>query len=48
VKDEASERKYKFSLEHSIEKAAKEPVFTSFTFKITKSVKPEPQHMKGC
>ncbi|XP_053394167.1 mediator of DNA damage checkpoint protein 1-like isoform X2 [Mercenaria mercenaria] len=46
VKDDASERKYKFCLAQSIEKAQKDRLFRGYTFKITQSVKPEPQHMK--
>ncbi|KAL4236029.1 Mediator of DNA damage checkpoint protein 1 [Mactra antiquata] len=46
VADDASERKFKFSLEHSIDKANKGPLFNGCTIHVTKSVKPPPDQMK--
>lgn len=42
-----TEKKYKFSLQLSLDKASERPLFTGYKIHVTKSVKPEPRHMKG-
>ncbi|KAM8846850.1 mediator of DNA damage checkpoint protein 1 isoform 1-T2 [Synchiropus picturatus] len=46
VKDPEQEKKFNFSLEESLRVASNQPLLQGFQIHITKSVKPEPVHMK--
>lgn len=47
VKDTATEKQYKFSLQRSLEKAKEACLFQGYKIHVTKNVKPEPTQMKG-
>ena len=47
VNDSAVEKQYKFSLKSSLQKASKSPLLDGYRVHVTKSVRPEPQQMKG-
>ena len=47
VSDSAMEKQYKFSLKSSLQKAAKSPLLSGYKIHVTRSVRPEPQQMKG-
>ena len=47
MNDKENEKKFKFRLAESIEKAPKDGLLKGFQIHVTKSVKPEPQQMKG-
>ncbi|RVE62804.1 hypothetical protein OJAV_G00161550 [Oryzias javanicus] len=46
VKDPEQEAKFSFSLEESLKAAARQPLLEGYKIHVTKSVKPEPPHMK--
>ena len=47
LKDEASEKQHKFSLEKSLEKAAARKLLSDYQVHATRSVLPPPPQMKG-
>ena len=47
VSDAANEKKFKFTLSTSLQKAAKNQLLAGFKVHVTKSVKPEPNQMRG-
>ncbi|KAK9514021.1 hypothetical protein VZT92_027512 [Zoarces viviparus] len=46
VKDPEQEKKFHFSLQESLRIASRRPLFQGYEIHVTKSVKPEPVHMK--
>lgn len=47
MSDSAVEKQYKFSLESSLHKASQALMLEGYNIHVTKSVRPEPQQMKG-
>ena len=47
VHDSAVEKQHKFCLKSSLQKAARSPLLDGYRVHVTKSVRPEPQQMKG-
>jgi len=47
VKDQENEKKYKFKLVTAIDKAAERRLLSGYKIHVTKSVKPDPEQMKG-
>ena len=47
IQDHTAEKKFKFSLQLSLDKASERPFLADYKIHVTKSVKPEPNQMKG-